>query len=73
MIRNGPWEFRTAVRHFWKNGAGLVQVLFDGEFLSLPGRPGDLGFTDGGVGVIVDEAHRKKVRVACHASSSEAV
>ena len=39
----------------------------------LQGRPGDLGFTDEEVEVIVDEAHRKQMRVACHARSSEAV
>jgi len=73
MIRNGPWELRTAVRQLWKNGAEIVKVMIDGEIISLQGRPGDLGFTDEEVEVIVDEAHRKKMRVACHARSSEAV
>ena len=73
MIRNGPWELRTAVRQLWKNGAEIVKVMIDGEIISLQGRPGDLGFTDEEVEVIVDEAHRKKMRVAFHARSSEAV
>ena len=73
MIRNGPWELRTAVRQLWKNGAEIVKVMIDGEIISLQGRPGDLGFTDEEVEVIVDEAHRKQMRVACHARSSEAV
>jgi len=73
MIRNGPWELRAAVRQLWKNGAEIVKVMIDGEIISLQGRPGDLGFTDEEVEVIVDEAHRKKMRVACHARSSEAV
>ena len=46
MIRNGPWELRTAVRQLWKNGAEIVKVMIDGEIISLQGRPGDLGFTD---------------------------
>ena len=73
MIRNGPWELRTAVRHLWRNGAEIVKVMIDGEIISLQGRPGDLGFTDEEVKVIVEEAHRKKMRVACHARSAEAV
>ena len=73
MIMNGPWELRAAVRQLWKNGAEIVKVMIDGEIISLQGRPGDLGFTDEEVEVIVDEAHRKKMRVACHARSSEAV
>ena len=56
MIRNGPWELRTAVRQLWKNGAEIVKVMIDGEIISLQGRPGDLGFTDEEVEVIVDEA-----------------
>ena len=43
MIRNGPWELRTAVRQLWKNGAEIVKVMIDGEIISLQGRPGDLG------------------------------
>ena len=56
MIRNGPWELRAAVRQLWKNGAEIVKVMIDGEIISLQGRPGDLGFTDEEVEVIVDEA-----------------
>ncbi|MEC7831216.1 MAG: amidohydrolase family protein [Pseudomonadota bacterium] len=73
MIRNGPWELRAAVRQLWKNGAEIVKVMIDGEIISLQGRPGDLGFTDEEVGVIVEEAHRKEMRVACHARSAAAV
>ena len=73
MIRNGPWELRAAVRQLWKNGAEIVKVMIDGEIISLQGKPGDLGFTDEEVKVIVEEAHRKKMRVACHARSAEAV
>jgi len=73
MIRNGPWELRAAVRQLWKNGAEIVKVMIDGEIISLQGRPGDLGFTDEEVEVIVEEAHRKEMRVACHARSAAAV
>ena len=73
MVRNGPWELRAAVRQLWKNGAEIVKVMIDGEIISLQGRPGDLGFTDEEVKVIVEEAHRKEMRVACHARSAAAV
>ena len=73
MVRNGPWELRAAVRQLWKNGAEIVKVMIDGEIISLQGRPGDLGFTDEEVEVIVEEAHRKEMRVACHARSAAAV
>ena len=73
MVRNGPWELRAAVRQLWKNGAEIIKVMIDGEIISLQGRPGDLGFTDEEVKVIVEEAHRKEMRVACHARSAAAV
>ena len=72
MIRNGPWELRTAVRQLWKNGAEIVKVMIDGEIISLQGEPGDLGFTDEEVEVIVDEAHRKN-ESCLSKRSSEAV
>ena len=73
MITDGPWEIRKAVRTLWKNGVDVVKVMIDGELISLQGRPGDLGYKDEEVEALVDEAHRKKMKVACHARSAEAV
>ena len=73
MITDGPWEIRKAVRTLWKNGVDVVKVMIDGELISLQGRPGDLGYKDEEVEALVDESHRKKMKVACHARSAEAV
>mgnify|MGYP005630166157 FL=1 len=73
MITDGPWEIRKAVRTLWKNGVDVVKVMIDGELISLQGRPGDLGYKDEEVEALVDEAHRKKMKVACHARSAAAV
>ena len=73
IITDGPWEIRKAVRSLWKNGVDVVKVMIDGELISLQGRPGDLGYKDEEVEALVDEAHRKKMKVACHARSAEAV
>jgi len=73
MITDGPWEIRKAVRSLWKNGVDVVKVMIDGELISLQGRPGDLGYKDEEVEALVDEAHRKKMKVACHARSADAV
>ena len=73
MVTDGPWEIRKAVRTLWKNGVDVVKVMIDGELISLQGRPGDLGYKDEEVEALVDEAHRKKMKVACHARSAEAV
>ena len=73
IITDGPWEIRKAVRSLWKNGVDVVKVMIDGELISLQGRPGDLGYKDEEVEALVDEAHRKNMKVACHARSAEAV
>ena len=73
MVTDGPWEIRKAVRTLWKNGVDVVKVMIDGELISIQGRPGDLGYKDEEVEALVDEAHRKKMKVACHARSAEAV
>ena len=73
MITDGPWAIRKAVRRLWKNGVDVVKVMIDGELISIQGKPGDLGYKDEEIEALVDEAHRKNMRVACHARSAEAI
>ena len=73
MIVNGPWEVRKAVRLLRKNGADVVKVFLDGENLSEHAPPGELTYTDEEVDAAVDEAHRRNMRVVCHARSAAAV
>ncbi len=73
MIVNGPWEVRKAVRLLRKNGAQIVKVFLDGENLSEHAPPGELTYTDEEVDACVDEAHRRNMRVVCHARSADAV
>ena len=73
MIVNGPWEVRKAVRTLRKSGADIVKIFLDGENLSEHAPPGELTYTDEEVDAAVDEAHRRSMRVACHARSAAAV
>jgi imidazolonepropionase-like amidohydrolase len=73
MIVNGPWEVRKAVRTVRKNGADVVKIFLDGEGLSDHAPPGELTYTDEEVHAACDEAHRRRMRVVCHARSAEAV
>lgn len=73
QIADGPWALRKAVREQRKLGVDIVKIFIDGEAINSVNPPGELSFTDDEVNAIVDEAHRRKLRVACHARSAEAV
>ena len=73
QIADGPWALRKAVREQRKLGVDVVKIFIDGEAINAVNPPGELGFTDEEVDAIVDEAHRRKLRVACHARSAAAV
>lgn len=73
MISDGPWDVRRAVRTMRKNGADVVKIFLDGEALSDHAPPGELTYTDDEVAAACDEAHRRKMRVVCHARSADAV
>jgi imidazolonepropionase-like amidohydrolase len=73
LIVNGPWEVRKAVRLIRKNGADIVKLFLDGENLSDHAPAGELSYTDEEVFAAVDEAHRRNMRVVCHARSADAV
>jgi imidazolonepropionase-like amidohydrolase len=72
-IADGPWALRKAVREQRKIGVDIVKIFIDGENINPTNPPGELSFTDEEVNAIVDEAHRRKLRVACHARSAAAV
>ncbi len=73
QIADGPWELRKAVREQRKQRVDVVKIFIDGEAINAQCPPGELSFCDEEVMAIVDEAHRRKMRVACHARSAAAV
>ncbi|MDX2378205.1 MAG: amidohydrolase family protein [Acidimicrobiia bacterium] len=72
-IADGPWAIRSAVREVAKAGADVVKIFLDGEALSAHAAPGVLSFTDEEVEAACEEAHARRMQVACHARSAEAV
>lgn len=73
MLVDGPWEIRKAVRKVRKAGGDVVKVFLDGEGVLDHAHPGELTYTDEEVDAAVDEAHRRQMRVVCHARSAGAV
>lgn len=73
QIADGPWELRKAVREQRKARVDVVKIFIDGEAINPINPPGELSFTDEEVNAVVDEAHRRKLRVACHSRSAAAV
>jgi imidazolonepropionase-like amidohydrolase len=73
QIEDGPWRLRKAVREQRKMRVDIVKIFIDGEAINPINPPGELSFCDEEVAAVVDEAHRRKLRVACHARSAAAV
>ena len=73
QIIDGPWAARKAIREQRKLGVDIVKIFIDGEAINPQNPPGELSFTDEEVHALVDEAHRRRLRVACHARSAAAV
>ncbi len=73
QIEDGPWRLRKAVREQRKLRVDVVKIFIDGEAINPINPPGELSFCDEEVAAVVDEAHRRKLRVACHARSAAAV
>lgn len=73
QIADGPWALRQAVREQRKQLVDVVKIFIDGEAINPVNPPGELSFCDEEVMAIVDEAHRRGLRVACHARSAAAV
>ena len=66
-IANGVDEIRKAVRYQIKHGAQLIKVCVSGGVMSLTGEAGAQHYSDEELRAIVDEAHRRGLRVAAHA------
>ncbi|MEQ8690357.1 MAG: amidohydrolase family protein, partial [Pseudomonadales bacterium] len=73
QIADGPWALRKAVREQRRDGVDVVKIFIDGEAINPTNPPGELSFCDEEVEAVADEAHRRKLRVACHARSAAAV
>ncbi|MFV8054838.1 amidohydrolase family protein [Mycobacterium sp. 48b] len=72
-VANGVSEVRKAVRYQIKHGAKLIKVSASGGVMSLSGDPGAQHYSDEELHAIVDEAHRRGLRVAAHCLGAEAV
>ncbi len=73
QIADGPWALRKAVREQRKAGVDVVKVFNDGENINPVAGAGEITFHDEEINAIVDEAHRRGLRVASHSRSAEAV
>ncbi|MFY2860607.1 metal-dependent hydrolase family protein [Mycobacterium sp. THU-M104] len=72
-IANGIDEIRKAVRYQIKHGAELIKVCCSGGVMSLTSPLGAQHYSDEELCTIVDEAHRRGLRVAAHAHGADAV
>ncbi len=73
QIADGPWALRKAVREQRRDRVNVVKIFLDGEAINAVNPPGELSFCDEEVVAVVEEAHRRGMRVACHARSAAAV
>jgi len=71
-IANGVAEVRKATRYQLKYGAGVIKISASGGVMSHSGEPGAQQYSDEELAAIVDEAHRRGIRVAAHCLGDEA-
>ncbi|MGW0248998.1 amidohydrolase family protein [Nocardia goodfellowii] len=72
-IANGVDEVRKSVRYQIKHGAQVIKICVSGGVMSLTGAPGAQHYSDEELRAIVDEAHRRGLKVAAHTHGAEAV
>ena len=72
-ICDGVEQVRRAVRYQIKYGAKVIKVCASGGVMSLTGSPGAQHFSDDELRAIVDEAHRRGIKVAAHAHGDQGI
>ena len=72
-ICDGVEQIRRAVRYQIKYGAKVIKVCASGGVMSLTGSPGAQHFSDDELRAIVDEAHRRGIKVAAHAHGDQGI
>jgi imidazolonepropionase-like amidohydrolase len=72
-IADGVDEVRKAVRYQIKYGAQLIKVCASGGVMSHTGTAGAQHYSDEELRAIVDEAHRRGLKVAAHTHGAAAV
>ncbi|MBV8985786.1 MAG: amidohydrolase family protein [Acidimicrobiia bacterium] len=72
-IANGVNQVRAAARYQIKYGAELIKVCVTGGVMSHTGPPGAQQYSDEELRAIVDEAHRRGLKVAAHAHGDDGI
>jgi imidazolonepropionase-like amidohydrolase len=72
-ISDGVEQIRRAVRYQIKYGAQVIKVCASGGVMSLTGSPGAQHYSDEELRAIVDEAHRRGIKVAAHAHGDQGI
>lgn len=74
VIADGPYGCRVAVREVHREGADLLKIFVsNGILTNKPDWPPVPSFTQEEVAAMVDEAHSRGMRVACHALGIESL
>jgi imidazolonepropionase-like amidohydrolase len=72
-IADGVDQVRKAVRYQIKHGAKLIKICASGGVMSDSGAAGAQHYSDEELYAIVDEAHRRGLKVAAHTHGAQAV
>jgi len=72
-VADGVDEVRRCVRYQIKHGAKLIKICASGGVMSDSGSAGAQHYSDSELLAIVDEAHRRGLKVAAHTHGAEAV